>query len=671
MTKEIKIKPQLGWLEAIAERSKYTRKDIQNFVKKYKIPQTPSIGNPKRIHLTGIVFNGKKEGLHNNDFEFKFENLTPGIWGLFSDRNSKGKSTILEVIKWLFKGRASDGLQSGVKSWIKYAALSFKVDLMDYRIELQQNGEEFSGELMRAPEGLELRAFKTFSSEDEMATVMSDFMLDQLELGQFASYKKSDNEFDSGSEVTHGWPALSAAMFIGTSYSAIFGDTAMSGLPNRILNMYMGLPWIPTQAALKALEGQLKGAATVESLHIDRAKEDRKKRLAEIRAELDAKTKQLDALPQPQKTKQDYNKQIEEYNRAYELTNETQRRLMEAKAEFDIIDGSYKADKISLQNFKEDRAANKIFKQLNPTCCPHCEQKITQAQLEKEKTDHTCAICDRTMLDGEDSEELLTELANKAEATSKAYQAGRELCKQRQKAFENSEQWMRELQQTASVYKSELDAEQKNSTAFNSTKEEIARLKILEKEYYEDLPEPLISAQPTVSIETMDSDVDENKILAAAIKETESRFKGLQEDLLQGVNEKMMEYCSKVGLNQYTELKLSGQPSLKITKDGGDTTFSKVSKGEQLRLKVLATIALISVAEERKLGRHPGFLIIDSPAAQEVNQDDLNNLIGGLEDLRSSLPSLQIILASVANDTLLNHVDEQHRRYAKDNEFLW
>jgi hypothetical protein len=41
MTKEIKAKPQLGWLEAIAERSKYTRKDIQNFVKKYKIPQTP------------------------------------------------------------------------------------------------------------------------------------------------------------------------------------------------------------------------------------------------------------------------------------------------------------------------------------------------------------------------------------------------------------------------------------------------------------------------------------------------------------------------------------------------------------------------------------------------------------------------------------------------------
>jgi len=42
-----------------------------------------------------------------------------------------------------------------------------------------------------------------------------------------------------------------------------------------------------------------------------------------------------------------------------------------------------------------------------------------------------------------------------------------------------------------------------------------------------------------------------------------------------------------------------------------------------------------------------------------------------LEDLRSSLPSLQIILASVANDVLLNHIDEQHRRYAKDNEFLW
>jgi hypothetical protein len=670
MTKEITAKPQPGWLDAVAERSKYSRKDIQDFVKKYKIPLTPAIGNPKRIHITGIVFNGKKDGLHSNDFDFRFENLRPGIWGLFSDGNGKGKSTVLEVIKWLFKGRVSDGLQAGVKSWIKFARLSFKVDQINYCIELHQEDELFNGELKRAPQGMPHSSFKTFSSEEEMASIMSDFMLDQLELGQFASYKKGDNELDSGSEVTHGWPALAAAMFIGTSYGAIFGDTAMSGLPNRILNMYMGLPWIPTQAALKALDGQLKGTSVVENLHIDRAMEDRKKRLADIRAQLDERNRAIAKLPEPQKSKQEYNKQIEEYNRAYEQTNESKRRLTEARSEYQIIETGYKADKISLQNFKEDRAANKIFKQLNPTCCPHCEQKITPEQLEKEKVQHTCAICDRTMLDSEDSEELLIELTNNAAATSKAYQESRDLLRQRAKAFENAEQWMQEIKESATTYKSELDAEQHRNLSFTTLKDEINRLKILENEYAVDSPEDLVTTEPTSGL-TAGNEVSESKILAAALKETESRFKGLQDDLLQGVNEKMMEYCGKVGLGQYTDLKLNGQPSLKISKDGGETSFSKVSKGEQLRLKVLATIALISVAEERKLGRHPGFLIIDSPAAQEVNQEDLNNLIAGLEELQSSLPSLQIILASVANETLLNHVDEEHRIYAKGQDYLW
>ncbi|RZJ42344.1 MAG: hypothetical protein EOO19_13705 [Chryseobacterium sp.] len=165
--------------------------------------------------------------------------------------------------------------------------------------------------------------------------------------------------------------------------------------------------------------------------------------------------------------------------------------------------------------------------------------------------------------------------------------------------------------------------------------------------------------------------IDEEKIVKEALKETESRFKSLQEDLLIDVNKKILEYCPKVGLNQYTNIVLSSQPTLKISKDGGDTSFSKVSKGEQLRLKVLATIALISVAEERKLGRHPGFILIDSPASQEVNKEDLNNLIIGIKELCHEIPHLQVLVASTANDTLLNHIPEEKRKYAEGAEYLW
>lgn len=674
MSKEISITPlRPGWLEAVAMRSKHSRKEIQDFIKKYNIPLTPALGSPKRIHITSISFSGQKEGINTNDFEFKFENMTPGIWGLFSDGNLKGKSTVLEVIKWLFRGRVSDGLQAGVKSWIKFAELKFKIDSVLYSIEIHQGGEIFSGELRRAQDGIDLQAFKTFGSEEDMALTISDFMLNQLELGQFVSYKRGESELDVGSEVTHGWPALSSAMFIGTSYGAIFGDTVMSGLPNRILNMYMGLPWIPTQAALKALEGNLKSETVRENILVEHTLTDRRKRLTDIQTQLKVKSQELASLPQPQRSKLEHNKLIEEYNRSFERTNEASKRWIDAKSEFEIIEIAYKTDKVTLRNFMEDRAANKIFKQLNPTCCPHCEQKITQAQLEKEKINHTCAICDRALLDSEDAEDMLNDLNRKVEATSQAYLEIKELCKYSQKEVETFTARMEVLHSDAQRYKSELDAELQRNAIYQTLKEEITRLTILEKEYSEEIPQPIIQI-PEVNdalISTEKIRVDETKILAAAIKETESLYKALQEELLQQVNIKMMEYCPKVGLGQYTELKLTSQPALKITKDGSETSFSKVTKGEQLRLKVLATIALISVAEDRKLGRHPGFLIIDSPAAQEVNEHDLNNLIIGLEELRGSLPSLQIILASVANKTLLAHVDEEHRIYSKGQDYLW
>lgn len=661
------------WLDSICDRTKLSRIDVQAFIKKYNIPQSPSIGSPKRIHIVSINFSGKKQGKNTDDFDFMFDNLSPGIWGLFSDGNGKGKSTALEIIKWLFKGKVSDGLQSGVKSWIHFAEVKFRVDSLLYSISINQVSETFHGEIRRSINDKDFQPFKEFNSEEEMALVVSNFMLDQLDLGQISSFKQGGNELEEGKEIIHGWPALASAMFIGTSYGAIFGDIAMSGLPNRILNMYMGLPWIPTHSALKALDGKLQSLASIENQHLDRAQQIRQARLKEIQDELYKKEKFFEKLSPPAVTLKEYNKIIEEYNNIYKLHNDSYRRLVDSQTALLEIEKTYKADQKNLINFKEDRAANKIFKQLNPTCCPHCEQKITFQQLEKERIEHTCSICDRTMLDSDNSEMQLAELQEKSSATTQAYNELKDTSRLRKNANDELSALMYKQEATLNKYKINLDFEQNQESNYRNLQTEISTLKILEKEYSENgqslkIPEKL---NKVTTRDENQSIIDENKILKAALIETENRFRSLQVELLQGVNKKMMEFCSKVGLNQYSNLNLTSQPMLKIQKDGSETSFSKVSKGEQLRLKVLATIALISVAEEQKVGRHPGFLIIDSPAAHEVNKDDLNNLISGLEELRETLPSLQIFLASVANNTLLEHVDENHRKYAKGTDFLW
>lgn len=663
-----------SWIDSVAEKTKYDKKEIQSFIKKYKIPQSPSTGTPKRIQIQRITFSGTKKGRFENDFIFEFDNLSSGLWGLFSDGNGKGKSTALEVIKWLLKGRPSDGLQSGVKSWIKTAELIIKSDEIYYSINVNQDQEYLSGEIRKSVDGFEYKSFREFGSEEDMSITIAEFMMSQLDLEKVLSSRQGNNELDAGSEVTHGWPALASAMFIGTSYGAIFGDVAIAGLPNRILNMYMGLPWIPTHSALKALEGQLKNVNTVEEKHKGRAEEDRIKRLNEIQSQLKEKERQLAELPLALLKTEDYHRLIAEYNSSYELEKNAQRRLFDCQSESEQIKIVADTDLIRLRNFKEDRAANKIFKQLNPTCCPHCEQKVTAEQIEKELNEHRCSVCDKEMLDGEDSEELFKQIKSTSKLSFDALKAIQKELKVRKKASQEAERLLSERKIAVERYKSQFEAEKLQREKTDGIEKEIMKLKILEAEYQnlkisqeKEIENTVLNGKELMQIPI----VDEGLILKEALKETQGRFKGLQEDLIIDVNKKMLEYCSKVGLKQYNNLILTGQPSLKIVKDGGETSFSKVSKGEQLRLKVIATIALISVAEERKLGRHPGFLIIDSPAAQEVNREDLNNLIAGLENLCKELPHLQIIVASVANETLLEHIPMTHRKYAEGDKFLW
>lgn len=663
---------QKSWIDSVAEKTKYEKKIIQSFVRKYKIPQSPGLGTPRRVQIQRVSFSGTKRGLFENNFSFEFNDLSSGLWGLFSDGNGKGKSTALEVIKWLLKGRPSDALQSGVKSWIKSAALIIKSDEVYYTISVNQDDEYLSGEITKSIDGVRYNPYKEFSSEEDMASVISDFMMSQLDLEKILSSRHGTNELDAGSEVTHGWPALAAAMFIGTSYSAIFGDVAIAGLPNRILNMYMGLPWIPTYSSLKALEGQLKNVATVEEKHKDRAQEDRKKRLLEIQADLSNTEKMLSQIQVPKSNLQEYHALMNEYNMFYEMEKDAKRRALDCLSELEQVKAVAMSDRITLRNFTEDRAANKIFKQLNPTCCPHCEQKVTHEQIEKEKNEHRCSICDKTMLDSDDAEEIFAELQLAAKLSDEAYKKIGKQAKIKGKALEEAINLLSDKKDEISKYKDQLDADKQEHQKIESFEKEIMTLKILESEYIKD---PVSASPPNFvtnnEISNSSTNIDENLILKEALKETQNRFKGMQDDLLIDVNKKVLEYCSKVGLKQYNNVILNGAPSLKIYKDGGNTSFSKVSKGEQLRLKVVATIALISVAEERNLGRHPGFLVIDSPAAQEVNREDLNNLIAGLETLCEELPHLQIIVASVANDTLLEHIPESRRKYARGDEYLW
>jgi hypothetical protein len=108
-----------------------------------------------------------------------------------------------------------------------------------------------------------------------------------------------------------------------------------------------------------------------------------------------------------------------------------------------------------------------------------------------------------------------------------------------------------------------------------------------------------------------------------------------------------------------------------LVKGGSETSYGNCTDGEKLRLKVAALLAMIKVGEASRVGRHPGLLMIDSPGAQEIAREDLDQLIGGLEEVSKEFGHLQVFIAAMSSPVVVDHVPAERMRHAAGDTPLW
>ena len=653
-----KLSDKKGWFEEIASKSNCSVQDVKSVIQKYDIQQSPNTGVPKHLQIMSVSFSGTKEGKFSGDFDFCFDNLESGIYGVISDINLRGKTTILETIKWLIRGSSSSLFQDGVKSWIKKASLKFKIGSVQYQVKLVQSENEVSGSLLALMAENEV-VIAEFYSNDEFENCMSEFMIKEFSLDKVSAFRKGRIKEEVGNKVNHNWATLASVLFISTNYSSLFGDVITDGLTNRLMNMYLGLPWISTYTNLKTIESQIKSENKVEEIHLDKETERKKKRYSEIINELEEKEKIFSTIPSDKDVQEILKRIRVDYGSISRNLTQLDADLRRLSEDFRTSKETKLSDTIKVNNFKEDRAANTIFKRLSPTCCPHCDHEIKKEKIEKEKLDHHCAICDEPLLESEDAEVLLNELLDNLSSSEKTFNSI-------DREYKNKNRYHLELSSQLDELQKQISFQENGLNKFTYRKQiekDITRLQVLKEEYTVNDSEQKLPHQ--------DDFIDEEKIIKKAIEVTKGRFKVLQEELLQKVSDEILRISKLVGLGHIESIELTSIPTLKIKKDGSSTSYSKCSEGEKLRLKVITTIALLSVAEKQKVGRHPGLLLIDSPGAQEVSDQDLNSLIEGLKQLTEELPFLQIIIASRASDVILSQIDKNHRKHAIGDSYLW
>jgi hypothetical protein len=172
--------PNGEWLEAIASRGRVDIGAVEAVLTVHHIRPTPVLASPRRLMLEEIHFTGVKDGVADDGpFEFRWENLGHGLWAMLTDKNLRGKSSVIEVVRWLLRGKPSLILQDDVRRWIHKARIRFRLDEVLYEVTLQATAN-VTGTLLRFNSKGNGVVLAPFASESEFEGVMAQFFMRDL-----------------------------------------------------------------------------------------------------------------------------------------------------------------------------------------------------------------------------------------------------------------------------------------------------------------------------------------------------------------------------------------------------------------------------------------------------------------------------------------------------------
>lgn len=652
--------PKEEWLQAISTRAKVEASAVERVLSAHRIQPSPVLAQPRRLVLREIEFSGEKDGVANvGAFVFLWNSLDHGLWAMLSEHNLRGKSTIIEIVRWMIRGRPSSNLQDDVRRWVHAVRLSFLLDTDEYEIVAKTQGEPI-GSLyrVRAPSAIGdepgRTALASFATDGEFEAVMADFFMRTFSMDPISSWRQGKE--DGGQSVTHSWVAFSGAMFIGTNYEVLLGDMPVTaGITSRLMQMYLGVPWVSTLAAAKTACQLVEQAVQASMRRNEQGHEAAKARIASISAELAEKRAELTKIPSDVALRNAIDAD------AAELANiRRQERSMaefteRAVAALRELTSAHQEDRRDLQTHIDSMSATAVFRRLEPKCCPRCDQTISKAKKELENSTRSCSVCSESITSSEDGEAIKTELQDRVSASKAAMALA--LTKK-----EDAERELAGLRGKVDLLHSRIESATKHLGSAVRRQEVAMSVAVLEGRLEE------ASIRPDA---LADDRSDELTILSAVVTETEARVKAVRDGLLTDVSVRLVEYAKAFGMENLSEASLKGNAALSLVKGGVPTSYSKVTEGEKLRLKVAAVLAMVEIAEERGIGRHPGLLMIDSPAAQEVSPVDVDHLIAGLHTVSTKLPHFQVFVAGISSKALTNHIPKANRREVAGNAFLW
>lgn len=581
-----------------------------------------------------------------------------GVNGVGSNRNLRGKSTVLNVIMWALSGRCAN-FQVDNKKWIRHVEVDWLIGTETIRVEFDADNGHAAGTVGLVAGSEQLRSLGSFDGEEEFEGVMGSVMMARLRLAEIPMWTRDR-------EVVHRWPAYASAFAVrAEQLDPVVGNVNVLGV--RMLQMFIGTDWGPALAATQAALNERKAersAAEAKAVVADQAVSEQRKKAQATVDRLRAAMKAIDTgTPDAAKL---HSAAATATKLAHEV-HVLERSVMEADSQLDTVRLQLRAAKARTHTQLEDALATRFFHQMRPTVCPRCTSTITPQQHAAETDRHECSLCSK----GLELEEVDAVPATAADGSSvtdddmpvdevQALEA----------AFAEARHRIDALNDEIATKKEGLASAEAQGVAAMRQVTVAEERRTLELDLAR--AEGALSALSGASGSLVGGSVDTIalEVLEAASTVLSKWVREQQDPLLKDISADIETLAVGFGADSLSNIKLGGGGRLDVTKGGERTTYSTLTPGEKLRVKIATAVALIKHGYVAGIGRHPGFLVLDSPAAEEMPEEDLAVLIAALAEVAGQA-GMQIFVGTRTTGPLVDYLPDENRRLAIGDDYLW
>lgn len=651
--------------------------DIESELKK-------DITMPSSAHLELCELRLIGNKTKNSEGEFKYERkFYPGINTLISD-NLKGKSSILKCIKFALTGR--DKLKKDVSSWIEHILLEFKIGDVTYTSYIDNSENRIKAKLYRTNiaqfDGGKIRdvdcIFDVSSSKD-LESNCEIFFYKQLGITSLKwTQKDSQKEVNKLNEASTSWSTFFKTIYLESKDSGTLVFGAQGDLLFQIL---LGLGFTSSMNRLKIRKEKLQFELS-KIVDVDgSANTNNEKLILKLQEEIGLAKKEIGInrgfsadrnVGEMMKEKSSLVQQIQyiENDRLLSIKrySESEKKISKLMTKKRHVDEDIR--KLKIQNDKIQKDILRIeehidigsfFSNLEIKSCPSCNNHLEFIKSSV-KDSHSCGLCHHEIVDSERQEDVSRLELRKHSLEQEFLKINEQL-----RVLDSAD-----IRISTSLEEAENSVEHVDSTNFD---DEVTSLMSLVSVLDGNIEKERVTIDKSIksfreaedNLAVLNYRLNEAEILAVDLAENfksskqthtisllESTITYLEEyravantSILKEFKVIILTVLHSLGLESFTDIEIDSKLRIKYLQGGDKLSYSDITEGEQLRVKVALYLALVKLNSEHGVGNHPRFLIIDSPGKEEADDKYFDGLIEAFNTVeREFSDKIQILIGS-------------------------